>query len=519
MATDEAEILNLESLRALRPLPSDRAAEEVALSQSARYLREEADVLCDAKAEAFILAVGMTQGSDESAIAVLNALHIDDFSQAAHRIIYSAIAASIAADVSPSLQSVELYLRSSNQLEAVGGYEGLIASIATAAVAFENYSDSPMQSSIERTAAHLAELSGKRKLLGVLETNRVELLQSVERGVSLNQTVQDLVENSLAVLGSRGGGSGSISDIHFAQLDIIERIQSGELRETSVGLTGLPDYNEATCLTFGDMAILNAEAKQGKTSWLVFNAYNYARQGYPTIIWSGEQPTAQIWSRFLACHTGINHQVLSRSKQYLNESDLIKLGESSGILSEMPLFIATSTNEADFNREYAQACNFFARLVDAGAPSSCSSVPQILIVDYLQLLARNESAELEEFCKRLKNEYAKRRNLLVLLLAQSPTLGDRKWRMPEADDISYCKTARQHVDMVMGLYRPDYIPIDNRGDRYQNTDLRECTTFIKITAARHVPFPVLLQFQTDLATCRYGHIEQELKVYPYVGGD
>lgn len=235
------------------------------------------------------------------------------------------------------------------------------------------------------------------------------------------------------------------------------------------------------------IAALMGASGTGKTALACGLTYQYARSGIPVFFWSLEQPEKQIWARIQACHSGIDSKLLGRKRKELTREQIDRLYCDLDVSMALPVYLH-SQKESFYNHLNLAEQKF--RNLGHGPTA-------VLIVDYLQLLAGSEPTEIDTWAIRLK-ELSLAKNLLTIALVQPEELSKRKDKRPTIGDISYCKTAKQHFDIILGLHREAYW-----NPTYPHSNEIE----IRTLKHRHLPFPQECKILGFFEFCRFASMQ------------
>ncbi len=400
----------------------------------------------------------------------------DSFYVQAHSQIFTAIQQLASSQQPTDFLTVKTWLEDHHQLEAVGGLNKLTQLLDRTVSAVN----------IDRYALLIEDKANRRRLIAAANS----ILELANDTTLDLETVFDKAEESILALRRQNQSSlsGLWSDVTTRQLNDIEEILSGQQSNDTIQSTTLYDFDKMTAFERGDLVALMGASGTGKTALACCLAYQYAIQGIPTFFWSLEQPEKQIWARIQASHSGIDSQLLGRKRSELTEEHRQRLISDLDVSISLPIYLHSHADS--ISTHLNQAEQKFRQL---GHPPTA-----VLIVDYLQLLAGADPILIDNWTIRLK-ELSLTKNLLTIVLVQPEELSKRNNKRPTIGDISYCKTAKQHFDIILGLHREAYWNPD-----YANKYEIEVTTL----KHRHLPFPTQCKILGFFEYCRFVSLDQ-----------
>jgi len=353
----------------------------------------------------------------------------DSFYMKAHQQIYNATATLAAKGEPTDLMVVTGFLMNHKLLEQVGGTQKLAQLVDTvSAINIDRYAILVEEKAQRRRLINAARKISEQAYDGTIELE--ELLESAEKDIlALRQEVQP--------------SSGYWGDITARQFTNLEQAKEDKTIQPVLRTGLLNELDEATNFLPGDLGILLGSSGSCKTSFANQLSMAWAKKGFPIFFWSREMSEGPMWARGTATNTGINSLYLNRRPDLLSDADMDKLICNLEESSFYPIWLHFRDNYvAAFN----QAQQRFRELGHGDI--------KVMLVDHLQLIAGNDPSEIDRWVRELKL-FAIDRQVLIVLLAQPCDLSNRNDKRPQIDDISYCKTARQHPDFVFGWYRPN----------------------------------------------------------------
>ena len=273
---------------------------------------------------------------------------------------------------------------------------------------------------------------------GYLGHDKVEnLLEDVE------QKVFKLVQNS--------NRSTDITPISQIVIDVINEIEkAAENKGKVTGLsTGFMDLdNMLTGLHGGELLLVAARPAMGKTAFVLNIAHDLAvMHKVPCAIFSLEMSKQQLVSRMIAIDAMVDSKKMKLGD--LSDDDWDKVIESTGAISESPLFI--DDDSAITISELRSKCRRLKQTQDI----------QLIILDYLQLMSPSRAVEsrqqfIADVSRSLKN-IARELDIPIIALSQlSRAVDSRPEHRPVLSDLRESGSIEQDADVVMFIYRDEY---------------------------------------------------------------
>jgi len=211
-----------------------------------------------------------------------------------------------------------------------------------------------------------------------------------------------------------------------------------ELSGVPSGFREIDGYTEG--FTPGDLIIIAARPSVGKTSLGLAIAYNAAKRGENTLLFSLEMDTKQIVARFL----GLN----SRNDLLALRTGLMD-PEAATALMELPVLIDDTPGISIMElRTKARRATAYGRL-------------GLIVIDYLQLVLtgereENRVQEIATISRNLKS-LARELHVPIIALAQVGRQVDlREDRRPLLSDLRESGSIEQDADYVLFTYRDEY---------------------------------------------------------------
>lgn len=350
-------------------------------------------------------------------------------------------------------QTLIIYLTNHNLLDFVGGRDKIeeILSKVTQTLNIEvnakNLLDKAIRFNLQKEGIDI-----NKKAQENFGYSTKELIQEVEA------KIQKLKDELKSIDGQEEKSSSwSYLSMDFA-IQLLDDWGSGK----SLGYTtGIHDLDDAVGgFTPGDFIMLAGPSGIGKTALGCSLMHKFVLQDIPCLFLSGEMPAKQIAGRVLSCHTGINSRLLARDYKKLTEqqvSGLLTLAEQTQHFPMAIKSVGTGIREIENAIQSAKldAIESQMKHFDGGF--------KVIFLDYLQLLAGgedksdNRSLEIDrlaQWCKR----YAIENDCVIIAFAQinDDVLNRSGNRVPNMNDIGWCRTAKNHVDYLAFLWTDYY---------------------------------------------------------------
>ena len=356
---------------------------------------------------------------------VADTLDASDFYVARHQRIYAAIYELLQRRERIDTLTVQVELARREELDRIGGapyLADLVSRIATA-VEIERYSR------IVRDKAILRRLLGAATGIAAdayaeptdmpMTLDKAEQRLFALRDDTLNaqlRHIQTALQDNFQVLSDRMDRPYEVSGIPsgFRELDF---------------------YTEG--FTKGDLVVLGSRPSVGKTSLALAMAFNIAKRGHPTLIFSLEMDVKQIVSRFIAMN--------SRSDLLALRTGNIFDTEAASALQGLPILIDDTPGISVMElRTKARRASTNDRL-------------EVIIVDYIQLMrtdgdAENRVQEISAITRNLKS-LARELNVVVIGLSQLSRAAGDSGLEPKLSTLRESGGIEQDSDIVLMLWK------------------------------------------------------------------
>ena len=374
--------------------------------------------------------------SRDAVQAAVEVLKPEDFYREDNREIYSAMMDIYSVGKEIDMITVTEQLRLRGTLERVGGTQNL-------ATLIDNV---PTTSNIENYVKIVEEKSTLRNLIRVAN-------DIIKTGYSQTEELDSIIEQSEKgifdlVQNRNSKGYASMKEILVDAFDSIEKMYQNKSRLSGIE-SGFIDLDEKISgLNDSDLIIVAARPAMGKSAFVLNIASFVAMHDkVPVMIFSLEMSKEQLVKRILSSESEIDSMKLNNAN--LDSDEWLKLGEASGRLSDIPIYI--DDTPALSSSEIRAKCRKAKLEKNVG----------LIIIDYLQLMeSRTNNAsrqqEISEISRSLKI-LAKELDVPVIALSQlSRATESRADHRPMLSDLRESGSIEQDADIVMFLHREDY---------------------------------------------------------------
>lgn len=376
---------------------------------------------------------------DKNAVfKIIDIVSAEDFYKDAHQEIFSAMRELFAHQEPIDILTLSNKLEEGKKLTEVGGktYLARLSNFVATASNAEHYAKIIKNKStlrkLQKVASDISDLSFDE------ESDVDEVLDKVERKVF--DVSQNYSKNLFVPIET-------LLTEAFDRIDELHK-QGGKLRGLPTGFIDLD--NLLAGLQKSDLVILAARPSVGKTTLALDIARMSAiKSKQPVGIFSLEMSKEQLVDRMLCAQAGVSLWRMRTGKLSDNEenNDFSKIGQSMGELSEAPIYIDDSPNNAIMDiRAKARRLK-----MDRGLG--------LLIIDYLQLMEGrgkykdNRVQEVSEISRGLKG-IARELDIPVLALSQlSRAVEQTTPAIPKLAHLRESGSIEQDADVVMFVYR------------------------------------------------------------------
>ncbi|MBI3318097.1 MAG: replicative DNA helicase [Candidatus Omnitrophica bacterium] len=383
---------------------------------------------------------------DEEAVPIgMELLKPEYFYRDTHRKIFSAMTKLFTRQRPVDLVTLTEELKSSGELEGVGGASTL-ASLTTVV---------PTAASIQ----HYAKIVKEKALLRNLINTATQIVGECFENQDDVEGLLDKAEQLLFEISTKSSESRAVllKEMLKDSIEAIERLYQRKELVTGVS-TGLHDLDVQTAgLQPSDLVIVAGRPSMGKSALVTCIAEHVGIvERIPVVVFSLEMSKEQLVHRMLCAHARVD--VHKARTGFLAQSDWPRLTNAAGKLSEAPILV--DDTPAISALELRAKARRLKSQHDVG----------LIVVDYLQMMrgparSENRQQEISEISKSLK-ALAKELKVPVVAVSQlSRAPEQREDRRPQLADLRESGAIEQDADVVMLLFREEvYHPTDeNRG--------------------------------------------------------
>lgn len=356
---------------------------------------------------------------------VVDVVAREDFYVARHQRIYNAIYELLQRRERIDLLTVQVELGRREELDRVGGVAYLRELVEQVPTAVE----------IERHAHAVKDRAILRRLLGAATAIAADAYGE-PTDIPL---LLDRAEQRLFALRDESANV-QLRHIQTALQDNFEHLT--ERMDRPYEVSGIPSgfreidfYTEG--FTPGDFIVLAARPSVGKSSLALAIAFNVAKHGRPTLLFSLEMDAKQIVSRFLAMN--------SRSDLLALRTGNVFDTEAASALQGVPILIDDTPGISIMElRTKARRASAHDRLA-------------VIVVDYIQLVRTGEDEdnrvqEIATITRNLK-ALARELNVVVIGLSQLSRAAGDAGLEPKLSTLREGGTIEQDADIVMMLWK------------------------------------------------------------------
>lgn len=374
---------------------------------------------------------------DKDAVnSAVEVLKPDDFYREDNKEIYSAMIEVYGTGRQIDMITLKEQLKLRGTLEKVGD----VAYIATL---IDNV---PTTSNVESYVKIVEEKSTLRKLIKVAN-------DIIKLGYSQTEEVDTIIEQTekkvFDVLQDRNSkGYESIKQVLINVFDELEDMYQNKRKMSGIESGFIDLDTKISGLNPSDLLIVAARPAMGKTAFVLNIATHVAKYvNTPVLIFSLEMSADQMVKRIVSSEAEVDSMKLKNAD--LNSEEWLKLGEASGKLSDIPLYIDDTPGLS--STELRAKCRKAKLEKGVG----------LIIIDYLQLMeSKNKLSsrqqEITEISRSLKI-LAKELKVPVIALSQLSRASEgRTDHRPMLSDLRDSGAIEQDADIVMFLHREDY---------------------------------------------------------------
>ena len=288
--------------------------------------------------------------------------------------------------------------------------------------------------SVEEVYTRLIEMSKKRKLLKLLETEKQNIADCENMDILAEKIIKDI--NKIEQINEK--------EKTFVEqvADVMSKIEENTLKGTDYSLyTGITDLDNIMCgLHRQELTIIGARPGVGKTTLALQIAEYIASKGIETAFISLEMSDFQIIQKMITKRTKVNGYKMRLGT--LEEQDLEKIGIAGAEIAELPIHLITSARTIQHIENIARKLKNKNNL-------------GLLVIDYIQLIKNkgkfnNREQEVADITRTLK---------LLSLELDIPIIGlcqlnrNASKAEPTLADLRESGSIEQDADNVLFLYR------------------------------------------------------------------
>ena len=391
--------------------------------------------------EAEQAVIGSMLTDQDAVVAAIETLKPEDFYREDNKLIYSAILNIYNRAEPIDIITLKAELSSMGKLDNVGGLEYIVGLPDKV----------PTTANVDRYIKIVEEKSMLRNLIKTAN----EILSMGYDQTEDVEDVKDLAEKKIFDVMQKKSKTGytSIKDVLVESFTKLEELYNQKQHVTGVP-TGFIDLDRMTAGLHGSEFILIAARPAMGKSAFALNIATYAatRANVPVAIFSLEMSKEQVGNRILCSEALVDSNNVRTGD--LNDEELSKLAETSGELSQAPIYIDDTAGITI--TEMRARCRKLKLEKNIG----------LVVVDYLQLIqgsgkTSGREQEIAEISRSLKI-LAKELEIPVIALSQlSRAVEARDDHRPMLSDLRESGSIEQDADIVMFLYRDDYYNEDS----------------------------------------------------------
>jgi replicative DNA helicase len=391
--------------------------------------------------EAEQAVIGSMLTDSDAVYSAIESLKPEDFYREDNKLIYEAILNVYSKAEPIDIITLKAELASMGKLDAVGGLE-YIAELPDKV---------PTTANVDR---YIKIVEEKSMLRNLIKTANEIISMGYDQTEDVSD-VMDVAEQKIFDVMQKKNSTGytSIKDVLVESFTKLEELYNQKQHVTGVP-TGFIDLDKMTAGLHGsELILIAARPAMGKSAFaLNIGAYAATRANIPVAIFSLEMSKDQVGNRILCSEALVDSNSVRTGE--LTDEDLAKLAETSGELSQAPIYIDDTAG---------------MKIVDLRAKCRKLKLEKnigLVIVDYLQLIqgsgkASGREQEIAEISRSLKI-LAKEINVPVIALSQlSRAVEARPDHRPMLSDLRESGSIEQDADIVMFLYRDDYYNEDS----------------------------------------------------------
>ncbi|MEG0872355.1 MAG: replicative DNA helicase [Clostridia bacterium] len=372
----------------------------------------------------------------DSVVAAVELLKPEDFYREDNKEIYATMFELYGLGKQIDMITLREQLKLRGTLEKVGDsqYIATLIDNVPAIANIENYVKIVEEKSVIRK---LIKVANEILKMGYAQTEEVDaIIESTEKKVF------DVLQNR------NSKGYSSMKEVLITAFDAIEAMYQNKGKVSGIE-SGFVDLDTKTSgLNPADLIIIAARPAMGKSAFML-NIANFVamHQKTPVMVFSLEMSKEQMVNRILSSEAEVDNMKIRNAD--LTSEEWLKLGQASGRLSELPLYIDDTPGLS--SAELRAKCRKAKLEKNIG----------LVVIDYLQLMesktkSPSRQQEISEISRSLKI-LAKELSIPVIALSQlSRATESRVDHRPMLSDLRESGAIEQDADIVMFLHREDY---------------------------------------------------------------
>ena len=370
---------------------------------------------------------------DSKVIKLLREMDITDFTEPAHRVLYSAIMEATDKGLTVDLVTMHSVLSEHNRLEMIGGDMYLVQLI----------SQVPTTANARSYIQIVRDCAARARLRKIGEALMI-------RSGSLEVSVDEIREKAaLTIRDVKADGGVKLISQEEAVLMTYEKMENAQKRddkpEENRIMTGIPQLDKMTGgLTGSKLMIIGARPSVGKSIFAMSICTNAAKQGKRVLYISLEMEADELMEREFASTSLVSLTEITGDE--IRDESWVKLGEASSILASRPIWYCTDAHTIEAVRKAA-----FSMYENGGLDLVC--------IDYIQLLEgskkrssrQEEVADISRSLKRIAQEL----KIPVIALSQLNRSSQREKRAPTMSEARESGAIEQDANIFLLLHDPD----------------------------------------------------------------
>ena len=380
---------------------------------------------------------------DRNALKKMLEMEISDFSEPAHRVLFSALQEMDRKNMPVDLVTMDSTLSAENKLELIGGTTYLMQLISI----------TPTTANVSTYIRIVRECAARRKLKKIGEA-------LIAASGNMSRELDEVREKAaLTIREVKTAGSVAIVNQQDAMIETYGKLEQAQRKEGQPEkdriLTGIKKLDKMTGGLYGSkLMIIGARPSVGKSIFAMTICMNAAKQGKRVLYVSLEMETDELMEREFAAVSMVPLTEITSDE--ITQEGWANLAEAMGPMSTLPLFYCTEAHHLEEVRKAA-----YSLYENGGIDLVC--------VDYIQLLEtyknrnsrQEEVADISRGLKRLAQEL----KIPVIALSQLNRGSSREKRPPTMSDARESGAIEQDANIFLLLHDPDV-------DELKSEDLR-----------------------------------------------